>query len=143
MRELACVVSVAPAGIVPTAPPPDVPGLAAAPAFFVSVLPLAVVTGFGAAGTGLLAALVAGPLCAGRCTVRGGLFTRGLGVAVVVGAPAAFAGTSLSCGCAVVSRFASARSRFNVESVFSPMLSTLLVPALHAPRNVVATSNDA
>src|SRR4051812_5880945 len=105
MRELACVLSVAPAGIIPTAPPPAAPGFAAAPGFVVAVLPVRVVVVVGA-GAGLFSARVTGPLCAGRCVtrgcVRGSERLLGAGAAVA----GAFAGTSLSCGCAVVSRFA-------------------------------------
>src|SRR6478672_4926135 len=53
IREFECVLSVAPAGIVPTAPPPVEPGWLEAPGFVVAVLPLAVSTGAGA-GAGVL-----------------------------------------------------------------------------------------
>ena len=43
----ACVFSVEPAAIVPTAPPPDAPRIARTPGFVVTVLPLAVVVGAG------------------------------------------------------------------------------------------------
>src|SRR5262245_4885655 len=50
----ALVLSVAPAGIMPTAPPPVEPGFVLAPGFDVTVLPLAVVDVAGAAGAGAL-----------------------------------------------------------------------------------------
>src|SRR4051812_47889657 len=145
MRLFACVVRVAPAGMVPVAPPPLAAGLLPAPGLVVCVFPLAVVTGRGAAGR--LAAAFTGPLCAGRFVVRGGVLVAGrvvgCGLLVVGAGAAAPTGTSFNCGCAALSRFASARSRFSVESLLRAVLSTFAESALHAANSEVATSNDA
>jgi hypothetical protein len=92
MREFACVVSVEPAAIVPTAPPP----VAAPLGLVVTVLPLGVVLvagsdGLGAGVAGFVVGRVDGRVC-GRVVFAAG-----------AGAAGAFAGTSLSCGCTVVS----------------------------------------
>jgi hypothetical protein len=85
----AFVLSVAPAGIIPTAPPPDA---FASPVFgfVVTVLPLAVVVVAGGIVLG----------CAGRVGVRGVVRAGALFFAVDAGASGVAAGTSLSCGCA-------------------------------------------
>jgi hypothetical protein len=57
------------------------------------------------------------------------------------GAAGCDAGTSFSAGCAVESRFAIARSRFNVES--APRLSGPFFDSeLQAPSSAAATSKD-
>src|SRR5690242_1713863 len=98
--------------MLPTAPPPAAPGLRPAPGFDVTVLPDAVVEVVGADGAGVdgRGSVFRLPLVR-RGVVRGSLF-------VDVGAlvDGAFAGTSLSCGCVVVSRPASAKSRLSVVS---------------------------
>jgi hypothetical protein len=134
MRDDAFVVSVVPAAIMPTAPPPAEPGFAPAPGFVVTVLPLGVVTGAGAdggfdgRGDGVLGR------GAGRVGVRAGAVAAGRGAGV-------FGATSLSCGCAVVSRFANARSRFNALSAPSAALSgPFFASELHAPSKAIATS---
>jgi hypothetical protein len=94
MREFACVLSVEPAAIVPTAPPPLV--LAEPAGLVVTVLPLGVVLVAGSDGRG---AGVDGR-GAGRDGVRAG---GRVVLAAGAGAAGAFDGTSLSCGCTVVS----------------------------------------
>jgi hypothetical protein len=96
-------------------------GFDAAPGFVVCVLPLRVVVVVGAGGVlGRGAGVeVRGVL---RGVVRGVLRLAGRDVAGA-GAAGWFAGTSLSCGWAAVSRFAIARSRFSVVSAPSAALS--------------------
>ena len=66
-------------------------------------------------------------LAGGRGAVRGAV--RGIAVFFAgdstAGAPAVAAGTSFNCGCAVVSRPASARSRFNVLSDLPNIITPL------------------
>src|SRR4051812_28853211 len=101
----------------PTAPPPDV---AAVPVvgFVVTVLPLAVVTGAGGVAAralfGAVRGAVFGARRSGTVAFLGGASAGAAGVA---------AGTSFSAGCAVLSRPASAKSRFSVLSAPSAPLS--------------------
>ena len=124
----ACVLSVEPAAMVPTAPPPDVDAFA--PGFDVTVLPLGVVVVVGTEAGGV-----------GR---GAGVFVRGVGrdgrlagcgagrVETGAGAGVVLFGTSLSCGCAVVSRFASARSRLSELSAPRAVLSPFFASERHA-----------
>src|SRR6185503_6189646 len=106
--------SVVPAAIEPTAPPPLPPVLGR-----VTVLPLGVVVGvLGRLVVGVLGRVVDGREVAGR-----------LGVFVAGG----FAGTSESCGCAALSRFASARSRLKEESLLRALVSCFPASLLQAP----------
>src|SRR5829696_189544 len=117
--------------MVPTAPPPLV---AAVPgALRVSVLPEAVVLVVGAGG------VVAAGRGAGREAAGFGVVVR-IGVGVGGGVSAAgVAGTSLSCGCTVLSRLASSRSRFSAVSRASEV-SLLLSETVHALNDSAATS---
>jgi hypothetical protein len=100
----------------------------------VTVLPLAVFVVVLAGG------LVFGAGALGRGVVFG---CDGLGDEVFVGdgvAAGVFAGTSFSCGCAALSRFASARSRLRVESAPSAVLSDAFESERHAPSIVIAAT---
>src|SRR5262249_45206448 len=118
----ALVFSVAPAGIMPTAPPPVELGFDLAPGFDVTVLPLAVVVGVDGAGAELL----------GRGAGRDGVVVRGRVGAGVVAGGGSF-GMSFSDGWVPLSRFASARSRFSVVSAPSAVLSVRFASERHAP----------
>jgi hypothetical protein len=137
----AFVLSVVPAGIIPTAPPPDVDGLLVV-GFVVTVLPLAVVTGAGGVFAGVVGA---GAVFLGsfRGVVRGAVRRSGVVRFVAVGAGAAGvdAGTSLSCGCAAESRPASAKSRFSVLSVPSAVLSGPFFASERHAANAVNAAN--
>jgi hypothetical protein len=122
--------SVEPAAIVPTAPPPDAPPAG----FVVTVLPLGVV-------------VVAGKDLVG--SGRGvGRLSRGVGRSVRFGCSDRFGsadlvgalGTSFNCGCAALSRFASARSRFSAVSAPSAVLSGFFVSDRHAASDASATA---
>src|SRR6185437_5586968 len=128
-RELACVVSVEPSAIVPTAPPPDALGLLDEPGFDVTVLPDLVVVGAGVLG------VCDEPELERRGVVRGSLFVDDGAFVPEAG------GTSLSCGCAVESWPASARSRFSVVSAPSAVVSgPCFCSPRQAPSATVATS---
>jgi hypothetical protein len=108
----------------PTAPPPDAAGLLPADGVVVTVFPL-----------GVFAVVVAGGLFFGAGELgRGVVFgVEGRGDEVFgAGAAGVFGATSFNCGCAALSRFASARSRFNVESDASAALSAAFESERHA-----------
>jgi hypothetical protein len=124
-----------PEAIVPTAPPP----LAAAEpgALRVSVLPDAVVRVVGSGVAGRVVGRGAGFVATGFGVVRAG-------VGVGAGASAAgVAGTSLSWGCAALSRLAIWRSRFSAVSLASEvsLLLSETVQALNA--SAAAITNGA
>jgi hypothetical protein len=129
------VVSVAPAGIIPTAPPPvsfdDAPL-----GFDVTVFPFEVVVAAGGITGGLLGREgVRGVVRSGARFFVGDLAADGAGASGVV------AGTSFNCGCAAESRPASARSRFNVLSAPSAVLSgPFFASDLHAATTVNAAT---
>src|SRR5512138_2606631 len=117
--------SVVPAAIVPTAPPLFEPVLGR-----VTVFPLAVVFGV----LGRVVELFVGREVDGRSIVRG-VVRAGADV------DGGFAGTSLSCGWAVVSpRFAIARSRpsADVSRLSALAVSCFELSALHAPSATTA-----
>jgi hypothetical protein len=132
-RELERRLSDEPEAIVPTAPPPldaAVPG-----ALRVTVFPDAVVRVVGS-----------GVVVAGRVGRVAGFVATGFGgVRVAAGAgagvsAAGVAGTSFSCGCAALSRFAIWRSRFSAVSRASEvsLLLSDTVQALNASAATIA-----
>jgi len=136
--DAAFVVSVVPAGIIPTAPPLFAASLPFA--FDVTVLPLAVTVGSGGVVAGAVVGAVLGVVFGVlRGTVRGGVRRSGVVArfvgAAFAGASGVVAGTSFNCGWTVVSRPANARSRFSVLSVPSAVLSgPFFASELHAPK---------
>src|SRR5690242_9996890 len=121
--------------MLPTAPPPDVDGFLPAPGLVVTVFPLAVVVAAGCDGGLALGADLGVDFGVDFGVLRAG--------ALFSGAAGCEAGTSFSCGCDVESRFAMARSRFNVESAPSATLSGPFFDSeLQAPSNAAATSRD-
>jgi hypothetical protein len=134
-RALEFAVSVAPAGMLPTAPPPLVDGFLPALGFVVTVLPPGVVVAAGGGG-GLAFGVDFGAVLG----VDFGALRTG---ALLSGTAADDAGTSFSCGCEVESRFAMARSRLSVESAPSPTLSGPFFDSeLQAPSSAADTSRD-
>jgi hypothetical protein len=120
--DAALALSVDPAGIEPTAPPPVDDGLLRAPGFDCSVLPLRVVRVVGSVRRGCVRGVE-------RDDVRAGVRAGALAAGVLDDV----AGTSLSCGCAVVSVPAMARSRFNALSAPSAVVSgPFFASELHA-----------
>lgn len=111
-RDVECSVSSVPAAIVPAAPPPVPPVVPR-----VTVLPLEVFVGV---------VVVVRVVVVGRVVVVRGVVVRGVVVAGVV------AGTSVSCGCAALSRLASDRSRLSALSA-ARVVSFLALSPLHAP----------
>ena len=136
-RELELAVSVAPAGMLPTAPPPLADAFLPAFGLVVTVLPLGVVVATGCDGGGLaLGADFGVDFGVDLGVLRAGALFSGA-------AAGGDAGTSFSCGCEVESRLAIARSRFNVVSAPSATLSGPFFDSeLQAPRSAAATSRD-
>ena len=132
--------SVVPASIVPTAPPLfEAPVLAGC----VTVLPLAVLVG--PRGVSRVGVVVRGLGHIGaRGVSRVGVDGRVVRGVVRAGADVAggFAGTSFSCGCAVLSRPASARSRPNadVSRLSALVVSCFELSVLQAPSATTAPS---